>query len=65
LRWACRFCNGDQITLADICLVPQVYNTRRVGIDVTLWQRIGAVRANLESVPAIAAAHPDIHQPKG
>jgi maleylacetoacetate isomerase len=60
-----RFCHGDQITLPDICLVPQVYNARRAGIDVTLWQRISAVMANLEGEAAVAAAHPDQHQPKG
>ena len=31
-----RFCHGDVPTLADVCLVPQVANARRFGIDHTL-----------------------------
>jgi maleylacetoacetate isomerase len=60
-----RFCHGNTLSLADICLVPQVYNARRIGIDVTLWQRISTIMANLEAEPAVASAHPDKHQPKG
>ena len=29
------FCHGDTVTMADLCLVPQVYNAERVGLDVT------------------------------
>lgn len=58
------FCHGDRITLADICLVPQAYNARRCGIDVTSFPRTAAILARLESDPAVAAAHPDRHQPK-
>jgi maleylacetoacetate isomerase len=60
-----RFCHGDQITLPDICLVPQVYNAQRAGLDVTLWKRISTVMANLADEQAVAAAHPDQHKPKG
>ena len=54
---------GDQVTLADICLVPQVYNARRWGVDMVAFPRIAAVDANLATLPAFAAAHPDRVKP--
>ena len=54
-----RFCHGDTVSLADICLVPQLYNARRWGVDVTSLKRIGAVAASLDAMPAVEAAHPD------
>ncbi|MGB6664786.1 MAG: maleylacetoacetate isomerase, partial [Methylocella sp.] len=36
---------GDRITLADICLVPQVYNARRAGLDLAPYPRIAAADA--------------------
>lgn len=59
------FCHGDSITLPDLCLVPQVYNARRIGLDVTSWQRITQIMDRLENIPAVAAAHPDRQQFKG
>jgi maleylacetoacetate isomerase len=58
------YCHGDHVSLADICLVPQVYNARRMGLDLTVYPRITAIMAALETIPAIAAAHPDQHQPR-
>ncbi|MGB3280625.1 MAG: maleylacetoacetate isomerase, partial [Pseudorhodobacter sp.] len=60
-----RFCQGDSITLPDICLVPQAYNARRLGLDLAVFPRLSAILAALESTPAVKAAHPDNHQPKG
>jgi maleylacetoacetate isomerase len=58
-----RYCYGDHVTLADICLVPQVYNARRIGLDMAAMPRITAVMAAIEALPAVAAAHPDLHAP--
>ena len=60
-----RFCHGDAVTLADLCLVPQVYNARRIGLDFAALPRITRIMAALESLPAVAAAHPDRHAPEG
>ncbi|MDN5785924.1 maleylacetoacetate isomerase [Pseudorhodobacter sp.] len=60
-----RFCHGAQVTMPDICLVPQVYNAERVGIDISGFPRIHAITAHLNDIPALKAAHPDNHKPKG
>ncbi len=52
-------CHGDAVTLADICLVPQMYNAGRLGIGIGALPRIAAIVAHLDAIPAIAAAHPD------
>ena len=60
-----RFCHGDSVTLPDICLIPQVYNARRIGLDLASLPRLHAIVTSLETLAAVQAAHPDNHQPKG
>ncbi|MGQ0567149.1 MAG: maleylacetoacetate isomerase [Gemmobacter sp.] len=60
-----RFCHGDAVTLADLCLVPQIYNARRIGVDLSPLPRITRIMAALEALPEVAAAHPDRHAPGG
>jgi maleylacetoacetate isomerase len=50
---------GDQITLADICLVPQVYNARRAGLDLTPYPGIAAADAAARKQAAFATAAPE------
>lgn len=53
------FCHGDRPGLADFCLIPQIYNARRWGVDHTTFPRLTAIAERAENIPAIAAAHPD------
>jgi maleylacetoacetate isomerase len=53
------FCHGDGVTLADLCLVPQVYNARRWGVDLSGCPRITAIDAGCGALEAFRAAHPD------
>ena len=57
------FCFGESITVADICLIPQVYNAMRWGIDMGIFERINSITKRLEVNPAFAAAHPDKVRP--
>jgi len=50
---------GDAPTLADCCLVPQIYSARRFDVDVSAWPRIAAIEARAAEHPAFQAAHPD------
>lgn len=53
-----RFCFGDSVTLADICLVPQLVNARRFGVDLR-WPRLLAIEAACLALPAFARATPE------
>ncbi|MBX4924214.1 maleylacetoacetate isomerase [Rhizobium bangladeshense] len=57
------FSFGDKPTMADLCLVPQVYNARRWGVDMTTFSRIADIDARCAELPAFQAAHPDRVKP--
>lgn len=50
---------GEQPSLADCCLMPQVYNARRFQCDLSPYPRLMAVVQALEARPAFAAAAPE------
>ena len=54
-----RFAVGDTPTLADVCLVPQVYNARRYGLDLTPYPRLAAIDEACRALPAFAHAAPE------
>ena len=51
---------GTAVTLADVCLVPQMSNARRYNCDVTPYPTLLAICAHLESLPAFAQAAPQV-----
>lgn len=58
-----RFCHGDSVTMADLCLLPQVYNARRWEVDLSPLARISRIVAELQAIPAVANAHPEKVKP--
>jgi len=54
-----RYCYGDSLTVADVCLVPQLYNARRFSCDVTPYPTLVRIADALSAEPAFAAAAPD------
>jgi maleylacetoacetate isomerase len=52
-------CHGAAVTLADVFLLPQVFNARRVELDLGPYPRIRTIAAHLEALPAFAAARPE------
>jgi maleylpyruvate isomerase len=52
------FCIGDKPTLADVCLVPQVFNARRYAISLEHLPKVLAVDAACQKIEAFQAAHP-------
>jgi maleylacetoacetate isomerase len=54
-----KFCFGETPTLADLCLVPQLANARRFGVDLSAYPKLLAVEAACMSLPAFAKAAPE------
>jgi maleylacetoacetate isomerase len=50
---------GTRVTLADVCLVPQLYNARRFDTDLSSFPTLVAIGAALDALPAFAAARPE------
>ena len=57
-RHAGMFAFGDSPTIADCCIVPQVYSANRFNVDMAAWPAISGVAERTAMHPAFAAAHP-------
>jgi glutathione S-transferase len=53
------YCVGNRVTLADLCLVPQVYNARRFELDLTPYPRIMAIERHCLGLDAFERARPE------
>lgn len=56
------FLFGDSPSLADICLVPQMYNGRRLGMTLTAYPTLRRAETSANAIPAFEAAHPERQQ---
>ncbi|OLN91638.1 Maleylacetoacetate isomerase [Colletotrichum chlorophyti] len=48
---------GEQITLADVCLLPAFWNAERFGVDLSVYPTIERVVGHLKEHPAVVGAH--------
>ncbi|MBS0504775.1 MAG: maleylacetoacetate isomerase [Proteobacteria bacterium] len=53
------YLGGDAPDLADICLVPQMYNARRFNLDLAPYPILVRIDSALQALEPVAAAHPD------
>uniref|UniRef100_A0A8C1HKU5 Maleylacetoacetate isomerase n=1 Tax=Cyprinus carpio carpio TaxID=630221 RepID=A0A8C1HKU5_CYPCA len=53
-----KHCVGDEISMADICLVPQVYNAERFKVDMSRFPTIRRLNQTLIEIDAFKATHP-------
>jgi maleylacetoacetate isomerase len=58
-RFGGQFVYGDSLSMADLCLVPQLYNARRVELDLAGYARLCAVEAAVLAKDFLAAAGPE------
>lgn len=53
------YCYAGAVSLADVCLVPQMWNARRFECDLSPYPRLVGIDARLNELPAFAAAAPE------
>lgn len=53
-----QYCVGDEISIADLCLPPQVYNANRFNVDVSKFPVASRINAALMQLDAFKTAHP-------
>lgn len=53
-----KFCHGDSPTMADCCLVPQLFAAERFGVPVTKYPRLAYIGENCNALAAFQHAHP-------
>ena len=57
------YCFNENPTIADICLIPQIYNAKRWDVDISNFDRINSVVEACEKNSAFIKAHPDMLKP--
>ena len=50
---------GNGVTLVDVCLMPQLYNADRWGVDLSDFSKTQRIKNTLDAIPAFQHAHPD------
>jgi maleylacetoacetate isomerase len=54
-----RYCFGTAVSIADVLLVPQMFNARRFEVDLSPYPKLVQISKHLESLPEFAAARPE------
>jgi maleylpyruvate isomerase len=59
------YCNGNALTLADVMLVPQVANARRMNVALDAFRRIVSIEQQCLALPEFADARPEVQPAAG
>lgn len=54
-----KYCVGDEVTIADLCLVPQIYNAQRFNVDLTPFPETMEIVERCRKLPAFISASPE------
>jgi len=58
------YSEGDRVTVADLCLIPQVYNALRFAVSLEATPLVQAIYQRCRLLPECRQADPEAHQPK-
>jgi len=53
------YCFGNQVTVADLCLIPQIYNATRFKVDMKQFPTLSKIQSNCEQLEAFKVSHPN------
>ena len=53
-----KYCFGDEPSIADACLIPQLFNARRFSVDLEPYPNLTRVEEALNAIEAFQASHP-------
>jgi glutathione S-transferase len=59
-----RFAFGNEFTLADVCLIPQIYNAERFEVSLAPFPRIQEAYQNSKLLYAVTSSHPSVYEIK-
>jgi len=63
LKSAEPFSVGNRLSIADLFLLPQLYNAKRYGLGLDPFKKILAIQKHLETLPSYQKSHPDLYKP--
>ena len=52
------YCFADEVSFADACLIPQLFNARRFDVDLSAYPNLTRIEDSLNKLDAFAASHP-------
>ena len=58
-----KFSRGDELSVADLCLMPQLYNALRHNVDFSNFPTISRIFENCNALESLKRSHPDTHKP--
>lgn len=59
-----KFCLGDRFTMADVCLVPQIYNAKRFNCDLTPYPTLMRIFEACDALPCVRTTEPETQADK-